>query len=272
VNFLLDEFSSLPQITDFPAMLTASRSRNIRFNLIVQSLGQLAKRYGSEAETIKGNCENWVFLHSRELLLLNEIIELCGKKNSEEQLISAIRLQTMDKEKGEAFFLIKRNFPYIGNLPDISQYPEILSDTKETEYPVNNNKVNYVFDFEAFFDNEPRENISKLFSGNNKIFIDTNKSKTEEVIFTSFVEEEEQEKNWNRNMKEFLADLSGLTKKYGFVIHGCENGRGNCMGPHLYDTKFRRFYENLEYNNDTGCYETEGFGTELKNNGGQMHD
>ncbi|MDR1837842.1 MAG: type IV secretory system conjugative DNA transfer family protein, partial [Treponema sp.] len=35
VNFLLDEFSSLPQISDFPAMITASRSRNIRFNLFV---------------------------------------------------------------------------------------------------------------------------------------------------------------------------------------------------------------------------------------------
>ena len=57
VNYLLDEFSSIPTISDFPAMITASRSRNIRFNLIIQSFNQLRHRYGGEAETIKGNCE-----------------------------------------------------------------------------------------------------------------------------------------------------------------------------------------------------------------------
>jgi type IV secretion system protein VirD4 len=45
VNFVLDEFSSLPTINDFPAMITAARSRNIRFNLIVQSEHQLITRY-----------------------------------------------------------------------------------------------------------------------------------------------------------------------------------------------------------------------------------
>ena len=88
VNFLLDEFANLPQISDFPAMITASRSRNIRFNLLIQSIKQLQTQYGYHTNTIKGNCENWVFLHSRELELLNEITGLCGKKNVEESLVS----------------------------------------------------------------------------------------------------------------------------------------------------------------------------------------
>jgi len=70
VNFLLDEFSNLPAIGDFSSMITASRSRNIRFNMIIQNQNQLVKRYGYDAETIKANCENWVFLHSREYSLL----------------------------------------------------------------------------------------------------------------------------------------------------------------------------------------------------------
>jgi type IV secretion system protein VirD4 len=164
VNFLLDEFSSLPQISDFPAMVTASRSRNIRFNLIIQSISQLTKRYGYEAETIKGNCENWVFLHSRELPLLNEIIELSGRKSADEPLVSVSTLQTMDKKKGEAFFLLKRHYPYIGNLPDIDQYPEISPARKRVKYPVNNNKVCSVFDFEEFCSMASPNIFSKIFS------------------------------------------------------------------------------------------------------------
>lgn len=54
VNFLLDEFSSLPQMKEFPSMIAAARSRNIRFNIVVQSEKQLRARYSEEADTIKG--------------------------------------------------------------------------------------------------------------------------------------------------------------------------------------------------------------------------
>ena len=52
INYVLDEFSSLPTIEDFPAMITAARSRNIRFNLVIQSKHQLLQRYKSETESI----------------------------------------------------------------------------------------------------------------------------------------------------------------------------------------------------------------------------
>ena len=104
VNFMLDEFSSLPQISDFPAMITASRSRNIRFNLIVQSINQLRDRYGRQAETIRGNCENWIFLHSREFSLLEELSNLSGMVNYEDPLVSVSMLQTLDKDKGGGFY------------------------------------------------------------------------------------------------------------------------------------------------------------------------
>ena len=44
VNFLLDEFTALPKMTDMPQMITASRSRNIRFMLVIQSKHQLKQR------------------------------------------------------------------------------------------------------------------------------------------------------------------------------------------------------------------------------------
>jgi type IV secretion system protein VirD4 len=165
VNFLLDEFSSLPQISDFPAMITASRSRNIRFNLIIQSIHQLRDRYGGHAETIRGNCENWVFLHSRELSLLEELASLSGKRNHEDSLVSVSMLQTLDKDKGEAFILHKRKHPYIANLPDIDSYPDITPKGMLTDYPKNSCKAEAVFDFHLFCRKNNEFFLSKLFTG-----------------------------------------------------------------------------------------------------------
>jgi type IV secretion system protein VirD4 len=165
VNFLLDEFSSLPPIGDFPAMITASRSRNIRFNLFVQSINQLKDRYGWQSETIKGNCENWVFLHSREFSLLEELVNLSGMRNHEDSLVSVSMLQTLDKNKGEAFIMHKRMHPYIASLPDIDSYPGIAPNRGQTEYPKNQNKADAVFDFEKFCRKNSVFFLSNLFSG-----------------------------------------------------------------------------------------------------------
>lgn len=123
VNFVLDEFSSLPVISDFPQMITASRSRNLRFVLIVQSKHQLQQRYGDETETIFSNCGNWLFLFTRELALLQEISILAGKKNNE-PLISVSALQHLDKETGECLVFSGRCYPYFSHLADI----DLLTD------------------------------------------------------------------------------------------------------------------------------------------------
>ena len=92
INYILDEFSSLPAINDMPAMISAARSRMIRFLLIVQSKHQLEKRYKEEAATIISNCNNWIFLTSRELDLLRELSELCGEKANRTPNLSLIHI------------------------------------------------------------------------------------------------------------------------------------------------------------------------------------
>lgn len=62
INYILDEFASFPAIKDFSAMISASRSRNIRFTLVVQSKHQLMGKYADNAATIQSNCNNWIFL------------------------------------------------------------------------------------------------------------------------------------------------------------------------------------------------------------------
>lgn len=122
LNYILDEFSSLPTITDFPAMITASRSRNIRFTLVIQSKHQLIQRYSDEAETILTNCNNWLFLTSREIQLLDEISKLCGDRNDGKPVIPASMLQRLSKEDGEVLLIAGREKPFIASLPDIKYY------------------------------------------------------------------------------------------------------------------------------------------------------
>ena len=124
VNFLLDEFANLPAIPDMNAMISAARSRNIRFFLVVQAMGQLRGRYHDDADTIRSNCANWVFLTSRELSLLEELEALCGTdKVTGEALISVSQLQRLSKDAGEALLLCDRQYPYITRLADIDSYP-----------------------------------------------------------------------------------------------------------------------------------------------------
>ena len=78
-NFILDEFANMPALKDVETMITASRSRNIRFSFVIQNFSQLNKVYGKDvAETIKGNCGNFVYIMSTELAALEEISKLLG--------------------------------------------------------------------------------------------------------------------------------------------------------------------------------------------------
>ena len=114
-NFLLDEFANMPALKDVDSMITASRSRNIRFTFIIQNFSQLNQVYGADmAETIKGNC-NVHFLLTTELKALEEISKLCGDKKPPKAkegmptepirpLVTVSDLQHMKKFE----FLIKR--------------------------------------------------------------------------------------------------------------------------------------------------------------------
>ena len=84
-NFILDEFANMPPLKDVTTMVTAARSRLIRFNFIIQNYAQLTQVYGKEnAETIKGNC-NIMYLISNELAALEEISKMCGEVKSKEK-------------------------------------------------------------------------------------------------------------------------------------------------------------------------------------------
>lgn len=138
MNFILDEFANLPPIIDMDNIITASRSRNIRMYLVVQGMKQLNSVYGDNvADIIKGNCDYWYYMMSKELALLREISELCGTKQSDEEvlisnsvpLISVSELQRLNI--GEVLVMQKRLPPYLANFSDIEKYTFFELDEAE---------------------------------------------------------------------------------------------------------------------------------------------
>ena len=123
-NFLLDEFANMPKIKDISTMVTAARSRHIRFTFIIQNFAQLDKVYGKEdAQTIRGNCINTIYLLTGELSALEEISKLCGDKivrvgkDKKEETRPLVTISELQRMKPDEYVLVRHRCPpYKGKL------------------------------------------------------------------------------------------------------------------------------------------------------------
>ena len=118
VNFLLDEFANMPKFKDITTMVTAARSRKIRFLFIIQNFAQIKEKYGDhEAETIRGNCANLIYLLTGELAALEEISKLCGDKlvrvgkDKKEETRPLVTISELQRMKPDEIVLIKHRCP-----------------------------------------------------------------------------------------------------------------------------------------------------------------
>ena len=117
-NFILDEFANMPPLKDVTTMITAARSRRVRFTMIIQNFAQLDSVYGKDdAETIRGNCGNIVYLITTELKALEEISKMCGEVKSKKDdktastpLVTVSDLQRM--KQFETIILRMRKQPF----------------------------------------------------------------------------------------------------------------------------------------------------------------
>ena len=90
VNFLLEEFGNFTKIPNMSSKLTVAGSRNIRFNLFIQSFKQLEEKYGKEvASIIRYNCENWIYLQTDDMETLEELAKRLGKYTTSSYSISS---------------------------------------------------------------------------------------------------------------------------------------------------------------------------------------
>lgn len=117
-NFLLDEFANMPKFKDITTMITAARSRQIRMTMIIQNFAQLVQVYGKEdAETIRGNCGNILYLLTGELSALEEISKLCGDKivkvgkDKKEETRPLITVTELQRFKQDEVLVLKHRLP-----------------------------------------------------------------------------------------------------------------------------------------------------------------
>lgn len=100
VYFILDEFGNMPPVPKFGTMVTVSRSRNVFFEIVLQSYKQLDIKYGpDEAQNIRGNFQMEVFLGSEDPSTIQAFSEACGETTvfHEEQNKS---INTKDTDSG----------------------------------------------------------------------------------------------------------------------------------------------------------------------------
>ncbi len=163
-NFILDEFANMPPLKDVTTMVTAARSRKIRFTFIIQNFAQLKSVYGNEdAETIKGNCGNLVYLISTELNALEEISKMCGEvkskdseKTSSTPLVTVTDLQKL--KMFEAIIIRWRMSPfktkYTPNFKMDWGHPK-----SDAEFPHRETKEIQLFDIKEFTKKKKSEKI-----------------------------------------------------------------------------------------------------------------
>jgi len=156
VNFLLDEFANMPAINGMANKITVSRSRNIRFYLIIQDFAQLKETYKEASSTIKANT-NWIYLLTSDNETAKELSTKLGRYT-----ISTSRLSTSGRTNqsdwslshdnsllgrellmpeelmrfhfGEGIIFKSRIFPIKSTLLPINSYPFYI---KKESLPIN---------------------------------------------------------------------------------------------------------------------------------------
>lgn len=173
-NFILDEFANMPPLTDISTMITAARSRLIRFSLVIQNFSQLNQVYGKDnAETIKGNCHNLLYLLSGELSALEEISKLCGdrkiKSGDKEEtrpLVSVTELQTLPM--WTAIVKKQRMNPYKVKIIPSFKIDFNEKDYGKAEHSLRERKEVQCFDVKEFVKNQKREKLFETLNQNKK--------------------------------------------------------------------------------------------------------
>lgn len=176
-NFLIDEFQNMPKFKDITTMVTAARSRKIRMTMIIQNFAGLVQVYGKEdAETIRGNCGNLLYLLTGELSALEEISKLCGdkivkvgkdKKEETRPLITVTELQRF--KMGEVLILRHRLPPLRTKIPGYYEidfgWGKNNCNVPKAQVISHEQKPIKLFDIREFVKKKKDEKRNELFGG-----------------------------------------------------------------------------------------------------------
>lgn len=172
VNIILEELGSVGKsIPSLPNLMVASRSRNMRLMLVLQSNAQLVDVYGkSKAETINSCIGITIGFSTNSWETLTEWAQRCGEKQIEnsghiikEQLITASQLAAMPT--GTALVMVDSQYKFIAHL---SFYDEMYdnSNWKAPQYhPMTRRAQFKSLDFEAMVKGIKKKQMESTLSG-----------------------------------------------------------------------------------------------------------
>ena len=170
VNVILEELgnigAALPQLANW---MTASRSRNMRFYLVLQSLSQLETLYGkSRADTILDNASTIAAFRVSNWETLEELSKKCGRRRLKsmlgtENLITPSQLGAM--RTGQALVMIQGQIKYITQLPHFSEiYPNENSPASTQPQNRKLRKPIEIFDLKAFVSEKKKQRLEELMA------------------------------------------------------------------------------------------------------------
>ena len=205
-NFILDEFANMPPLKDVTTMVTAARSRNIRFNFIIQNYAQLSQVYGKEnGDTIKGNCGNIIYLISSELAALEEISKMCGEvKSKEKEKTSSMPLVTVsDLQRLPQWTMIVlriRMMPFKTKLtPNWKMEKENMWGIKypKATYPTREKHKIELFDIKGYVQKKKEEKINEMMNGNSPMPFMPNGRQSSPFVPPMFNQKPKQDNSFN---------------------------------------------------------------------------
>ncbi len=211
LNIVLEELGNNSAIPNLDRLLSASRSRNIRIQYVLQSLSQLEDIYGkSKAETIVSNTDITMAFRVNDWKTLQQLSEKCGMREvemdgriSKENLITPSQLGAMGT--GQALVMISGCTKFITQLPD---YEEMFdcTDWKMPDKPLRNSlsAKGKVFDVKSKVKEIKRRELMKSVNKNTDMDRETELVMEEEETMHSF---------WRRNGIDIDAMIRDIDKK-----------------------------------------------------------
>lgn len=128
VNFILDEFGNFTTIADFTNKLTVGGGRGMRFNLFLQSFAQLKDKYeDNSANTIKSNCQTWIYLQADDMETLKEMSEKLGSYTTSSYQLSASHQKFSTPSSSHSLSLTQRNLLNVDEVRRVARPYQIVT-------------------------------------------------------------------------------------------------------------------------------------------------
>lgn len=98
--YILDEFGQMPYIPPFPKFTSVGAGRGMRFLIALQDFQQLHKFYKDDDNTIKNNCDAWIYLKCSAEDTLKAFSTRCGNYTVQ---VNSTNFNDKDGNKGNGY-------------------------------------------------------------------------------------------------------------------------------------------------------------------------